>query len=201
MQTFYFYNLCLPDDVTCFLIPGEAIRRWDAEVQVYDVLVGSDLVLRHYAFYQRWFEINCTLDLHGNFVAEAGPIPWCFNIDICTPFFSKGNRGFNVDLCLDVLVAPDGDQYVIKDEGDFAHATRQHWITDKEHEGARAGLANILQIVTSGALLPLLREIYPFDVRGAALQLPPEKPDLAAVGELNINDRWRHFGRYLNENG
>jgi predicted RNA-binding protein associated with RNAse of E/G family len=196
MQTFYFYNLCLPDDVTCFLIPVEAIHRWDEITQVYDVLVGPGLVLRHYAFYRRWFEINCTLDLQGNFVTEDGPIPWSFNIDICTPFFSKGNCGFTVDLCLDVLVAPDGNQYVVKDEDDFAHATRQHWITDREYEGAQVGLADILQIVTRGSLLPFLREICPFDVRDAASQPQPEKPDFADFSEFNINDRWQYYGRY-----
>ncbi len=195
MQTTDIYNLCLPDDVTRFLIPIEAIRRWNTEAQVYDVLVDTNLVLRHYAFYHRWFEINCTLDIQGNFVTEAGPIPWCFNIDICTPFFSKGNHGFTVDSCLDVLVAPDGQQYVVKDEEDFTHAVEQRWLTNREYEGARAGLTDVLQIVTSGSLLPFLRKIYPFDVRGAVRQPSPEKPDLATIDEFSLNDRWRHYGR------
>jgi predicted RNA-binding protein associated with RNAse of E/G family len=193
VKTFEYYNLCLPDDVTLFLVPVEAIRRWDSEVQVYDVLVESGLVLRHYAFYNHWFEVNCTLDTQGDFVAELGPIPWSFNIDVCTPFFSRVHRGFTVDLCLDVLVAPDGTQHILKDEDEFSDAIQRYWITDVEREGARTGLADILQIVTGGHLICFLSEICPFDVQ-AVLQPPFEKPKLATISEFKQGDRSQHFG-------
>src|SRR5947209_14267489 len=102
MEAFELHTLCLPEDLTLWTVPTGAIRRWDETVQVYDVLVESGRVLRHYAFYDRWFEVNCTLDDRGRFVTEPGPIDWCFNIDVCTPLFSTGNRGYSVDLCLDV---------------------------------------------------------------------------------------------------
>ena len=98
-----YYTLALPDDLTLWTVPAQGIRRWDEEALVYDVGYGGT-VLRHYAFYHRWYAINCTLDRDGQFVTEQGPIDWCFNIDIGTPLFTRDNAAYDVDLCLDVLV-------------------------------------------------------------------------------------------------
>ena len=51
MANFEVYNLHPPEDLRFWRVPMEAVRRWDDRVQVYDVLVESGLVLRHYAFY------------------------------------------------------------------------------------------------------------------------------------------------------
>lgn len=102
----YHHDFHPPDEVRVFAVPAAAIRRWDDATLVYDVLLDG-LVLRHYAFMDHWFAVNCTLDRRGQFVTELDPIDWCFNCDITTPLFSVGSNVYTVDLALDVLVGPD----------------------------------------------------------------------------------------------
>ena len=45
---------------TLWTVPAQGTRRWDEEALVYDAY-GST-VLQHYAFYNRWYAINCNLD-------------------------------------------------------------------------------------------------------------------------------------------
>lgn len=187
-----FYNVHAPGEVRLFTVPERGIRRWDAQVIVYDVRVGVDLVLRHYSFGDRWFEVNCSLDLDGRFVTEAGPIPWTFNCDICTPHALAGPDACNMDLWLDVLVGPDGWSHRVIDEADFAEAIRQGWLSDAERDGARAGLAELLGLIRSGELLPFLEQICPFQrVAESERQPPMERLTLAQLPVLN--QAWRRF--------
>ena len=65
-------NFHPPDEVRVFCVPDEAIRVWNDQCLLYDVLV-QEKVLRHFSFYDRWFEINCTMNRNGTFVVERGP--------------------------------------------------------------------------------------------------------------------------------
>lgn len=132
-----FHNLHLPDEVRVFAVPVGAVRRWDDETLVYDVRVPSGGVLRHYSFYRRWFEVNCSLGADGRFVTEPGPIDWSFNGDVCSPCFSRGAAVYNVDLLLDVLVAPDGREHAVKDREEFERAVACGWLSAGEATGAR----------------------------------------------------------------
>src|SRR3954471_11072456 len=80
----HYHDYHVPDDVCIFAVPLAAIRRRDHQALVYDVRIG-DGVLRHYAFKDRWFTVNCSLARDGQFVSEPGPIAWSFNCDIATP--------------------------------------------------------------------------------------------------------------------
>ena len=156
-----FHNFHPPDDVRVFPIPARGVRRRDQTTLVYDVRVG-DLVLRRYSFADHWFEVNCTVDLRGGFVTEPGPIAWCLNCDISTPSLFVGPDEYNVDLCLDVLVGPDGREHVVKDEDEFERAVDQRWFTHEEQLGARRGLGELLALIRDGAFLAFLERICPF---------------------------------------
>lgn len=73
-MVYRYHTLHSPTEtVSIFTIPAAGVRRWNESVIVYDVQVGGGLVLRHYGFCDRWFEINCSLDLTGRFITEPGP--------------------------------------------------------------------------------------------------------------------------------
>jgi hypothetical protein len=196
VNDYRFYTLALPDDLTLWTVPGGAFRRWDDSFLVYDVLVESGLVLRHYSFYDRWFVVNVTLDTDGRFVPEPGPIDWCFNIDLCTPLFTVGHDGYDVDLCLDLLVAPDGRDYRLVDEDEFDHAMRNGWITSAEADGARNGVEELRGIIEGGRLVSFLEGICPFEVKPIQ-QPPPQKPNLTDYPLLHRDRRHRYFGKKL----
>jgi hypothetical protein len=166
------YDLHLPDEVRMFTVPAPGVRRWDAEAVVYDVRLG-DAVLRHYAFTDRWFAVNCTLDLEGGFVVESGPVDWCFNCDIATPLVRSGGNLYGIDLFLDVLVAPDGYRHAVKDEDEFGRAEAAGLLTPAEAVGARIGLDDLLGIVRGPGLTSFLSVVYPFGDVGDAPSSPP----------------------------
>lgn len=169
--TFSFHDFHPPDEVRVFAVPAAAIRRSDSSAIVYDLRI-NDLILRHYAFLDRWFAVNCTLNLDGHFIAEDGPISWCFNCDITTPLVNIGSNLYTVDLALDVLVGPDGQTHIVKDEDDFLRATRQGWLSDVEQRGARAGLDDLLTIIRTTSLVAYLNEEYPFGLIVDAVVAP-----------------------------
>jgi hypothetical protein len=190
-----FYNLHAPDQVRLFHVPAGSIRRWDEEVLVYDVRVAADRVLRHYSFYRRWFEVNCSLDLQGRFVIEPGPVEWSFNCDICTPLFTQGDAAYDFDLWLDVLVGPDGRTHAVIDEDDFAKAVRLGWCTPDEEAGARRGLADLLAVIEGEGLVPFLERYCRFGpVDGAPVQPRFERLPLAEVTPLQLPQRERLRG-------
>ena len=192
-----YYTLTLPDDLTCWTVPAQGIRRWDEEVLVYDVGYGGT-VLRHYAFYNRWYAINCTLDRDGHFVTERGLIDWCFNIDIGTPLFTRNSAVYDVDLCLDVLVGSDGKEHIVKDEDEFEHAVERGWITAQEQVGAQQGLRELLNIIQSGALIDFLHAICPFHSMEDVLDQPPaRKVALEQVPLLHRETRHQHYGKHF----
>ena len=73
-----------PDEVYRFSVPKAGIRRWDDEALVYDVRLDGESALRHYAFYDRWFVVNVSLDARtGSLVTERSHgLDWCFNCDM-----------------------------------------------------------------------------------------------------------------------
>jgi hypothetical protein len=188
------YNLCLPNEVCIFSVPRAGIRRWDDAVVVYDVRIG-DRLLRHYSFARRWFVINCTLDLEGGFLAEPGPIDWCFNCDISSPHLVQDGVIYTVDLALDVLVAPDGRQHVVVDQDEYDEAVRHGWLTAGEQAGAQHGLAELLSIIRADGLAPFLSVICPFQP-GTDLepQPPPGFCQLDEVPPFGLAARRRRHG-------
>ena len=187
----YYHDYHVPDDVCVFTVPATGVRRRDHQALVYDVRIG-DAVLRHYAFADRWFAVNCSLDRDGRFISEPGPIAWTFNCDIATPIIWHGEAVYHVDLALDVLVAADGREHVVIDAEDFAVAVQRGWFTTAEQQGARRGLADVLDIITNGGLLPFLDAVYPFGpAADAPSQPPPAHKTLAEVPLLHLAARAR----------
>jgi hypothetical protein len=181
----------VPDDVRVFAVPASAIRRWAERARVYDLRVGN-LVLRHYAFWDRWFAVNCTLDLDGRFVAEPGPPPWSFNRAIVTPPLQDGDAVYGVDLAPDVLVAPDGQRRAIVDEEEYAEAARNGWCTVAEQRGARDGRSDLLAIIGGDGLGPCFDAIRPFGpVADAPARRPMTSRRLAEVPPLRATNRNR----------
>lgn len=191
-----FFNYHAPDEVRLFLVPPGGVRRWDDQAVVYDVQIGRDRILRRYSFAHRWFEVNCSLDLHGRFVTEPGPIDWCFNCDISTPHFRVGADVYNMDLWLDVLVAPNGREHAVIDEDDLAEAIRLGWPTELEQAGARAGLADLLGVIKSQGLVGFLDQVCPFvSVSANGEQPPMERMPVAGFPWLRRGEREKWFGR------
>ncbi len=193
-----FFNYHAPDTVRAFTVPAGSIRRWDDHAVVYDVRVGPDQILRHYSFPDRWFEVNCSMDLDGRFITEPGPVDWSFNCDICTPHFIMGDDLYNMDLWLDVLVAPDGRSFAVIDEDDFAVAVRMGWPAETERDGARAGMADLLGILRSEGLVSFLDRIAPFAPLPAFPQQPPmERLPIAQFPMLQPGERGRQYQHRL----
>ncbi len=165
-----------PDEVYRFLVPTAGIRRWDDAVLVYDVRLSDVAGLRHYAFYDRWFVVNVSLDRSGNLRTERGHgLDWCFNCDVTTPLFSTENDAvYSVDLELDVLAGPDGKTHVVKDEDKFAASVAAGYINENEENGARRGLADLRTLVNGEGLNAFLARLCPppGDLSGLPLQPP-----------------------------
>ena len=77
------YDYHPPDRLQLFTIDRGGVLRSDNEVLVTEALHG-DVVLRHYAFADRWFKVNCTTDVLGRFTETEG---------------SSLNRGGSVRRC------------------------------------------------------------------------------------------------------
>ncbi len=189
------YDFHPPEDVRVFTTSVSGLRRSDEKAVVYDVPLDG-LVLRHYAFYDRWFAVNCTLDARGRFVTEPGPIDWCFNCDITSPLFSVGKDLYSVDLFLDVLVGPDVRMHVTKDEDDLAHAIENGWLMAEEQAGARRGLEQLVEIMEGSGLVAFLEQVCPFQAMDDSTTPPPmTKLRLAEVPLLRSETRGTYFGR------
>jgi hypothetical protein len=98
------YDLHPPDDLRLFPMPKAGVLRFDDDVFVAELRYG-EIVVRHHAWRDRWFKINCTTDLEGRFV-ETGPP------DDVPP----------VDLWLDVLVHRNAVSHAVYDEDEFEDA-------------------------------------------------------------------------------
>ena len=193
----YHHDFHPPDEVRVFAVPASAIRLRDDATLVYDVLI-DDLVLRHYAFTDRWFAVNCTLDRRGRFVTETGLIDWCFNCDITTPLFGVGSNVYTVDLALDVLVGPDGHTHRVQDEDDFTCAVENRWLSVEEQVGARRGLEGLLRIIEGAGLVAYLERAFPFGAISDPVAPPPMTTLHAAeVPLVHRSIRGAYVGRKL----
>ena len=96
-------------DVRVCTFPEAGVLRADAEALVCHAAYDQ-VVLRHYAFADRWFKVNVTTDPDGNLIevpAGDGRSAYAFTIDIATPMVVAGNATYSVDLDIDVLVRAD----------------------------------------------------------------------------------------------
>lgn len=158
---------------------------------LFDVRIG-DGIMRKYSLAKRWFEVHCTFDLQGRLRPEPGPVDWAFNCDICTPPITRGNAVYNVDLCLDILVEPDGVTFALIDEDKFAGAKTQGLLTTIEIDGAQLGVDDLTGVIRDEGLHLFLERIVPFDsVLDAVPQDPPRLLTVEDVPEFQFDERLR----------
>lgn len=173
-----------PDESTVrvFTTPASGVLQLDDDVAITEA-VTSGVVLRHYAFGDRWFKINVTTDQQGELVETGAPQQrFAFNCDIATPMERDGNATFAVDLFVDVLVRADLRSIHVGDQDEFEQALSVGLISHAEGEQARRGVAELLERVKAGTLLPWLDELCPFGPTE-----PPEAPPM----------RWEEVPRRL----
>lgn len=160
-KIYYFYNLHFPSEVRVSEFSEDCIRLHDDSILIYDINI-HDLILRHFAFYDKWFDVHCFLAKNGDFEILPGPIDCCFDCDISTPLFKLDNRFYNIDLEYDILVGRDGKMHRIKDEEEHLAAITNNWISDFEQKGAQKGLNELKAILHNQGLINFLNDIYPF---------------------------------------
>lgn len=164
-----------PDEntVRVFTTPSSGVLRLDDDVAITET-VENEVVLRHYAFGDRWFKINVTTDVHGGLVETgAAQLPFALNCDIATPMERDGDATFAVDLFVDVLVRADLRSIHVGDEDEFAQAMSVGMVSPAEGGHARRGMVELLKLVEAGRLLPWLDELCPFGPCD-----PPEAPPM-----------------------
>jgi hypothetical protein len=190
---FYFYNLHFPAEVRVSEFSRDCIRLHNDTTLIYDINI-HDLILRHFVFYDRWFDIHCFLAKDGDFEILPGPIDCCFDCDISTPLFKLNNNFYNIDLEYDILVGRDGKMHRIKDEEEHLAAIANNWISDFEQKGARKGLEDLISILDTQGLISFLDHIYPFQ----GITCPGEsqryyKKNINEVSVLKKNERQKYI--------
>ena len=175
-----------------FTTTAAGIRRFDDTALVTDALHTGNVILRHYAFNQRWIKVNVTFSSDGELV-ETGPGPaslpaFAFNCDLATPMHREGDDVFAVDLFLDVLVRADAQTYAVTDESAFERAAAEGLISAREAASARVELEELVRLVDSRRLLPWLESVCPI----VASTAPPAQPvlHLPVPRQLHPCVRW-----------
>ena len=185
MRRVHDYDLHPPSDLRVFTVPARGVLRFDDEALVTEARHG-DVVLRHYAFCDRWFKVNCTIDLAGDFVETTAPDGWpfAFNCDVATPMLRDRDAAFAVDLFVDVLVRGDGVTYWIGDEDELRDAVEGGWISEREADGAHHGLAELVSLIDRGELVRFLSGVHPFEPSSAPEALPMRRLPLTEAPVL-----------------
>ena len=169
------YDYHPPDRLQLFTIERGGVLRSEDEVLVTEALHG-DVVLRHYAFADRWFKVNCTTDAFGHLTetesTEAEAPPFAFNCDIATPMVREGDAVFAVDLWLDVFVRADGQSYRVADSARFGRAVKQGLLSSREARCAEAGLRELIELIEREMFVGFLADVCPFRPSTAPPALP-----------------------------
>ena len=169
------YDYHPPDRLQLFTIEPDGILRADDDMFVTEALHG-ETVLRHYAFADRWFKVNCTTDVLGRFTetgsADRDVQPFAFNCDIVTPMLREGDAVFSVDLWLDVLVREDGVSYRVEDARGFRRAVERGLLSEREARHATAGLRELVALIERGGLVAFLSDAVPFQPSTAPAARP-----------------------------
>lgn len=165
---------------------SEGVLRADESVfasEAYD----AGVVLRHYAFHDRWFKINVTTDRDGQ-VVETSPSPgvpaFAFNCSMATPMRCGTDAVYAVDLDADVLIRADARTYAIRDLDALVESVRLELISPAEAQGAVCGLADLLDLVERGRLVDVLHEAYPFGSSASPPAPPVDRVPLITVPEV-----------------
>lgn len=163
-------------DVRLFVLPGSGVLRADAEAFVCEEGYGY-FAMRHYAFADRWFRVNVTVDLHGEPLDTAGVAYTC---DVATPMVRQGDAVYAVSLLTSVHVRADGTSFTVTGADTWEQAVEAGWISQAEARGARRGLADLLTLIEDGRLEPFLADICAFG--------PPAAPGAQRMRRVPLAD-------------
>jgi hypothetical protein len=175
-----------PDESTVrvFTTPEPGVLRLDDDVAITEA-VESGVVLRHYAFGDRWFKINVTTDLQGSLVETGDPQNrFAFNCDIATPMERDGTATYGVDLFVDVLVRADLRSVHVGDEDEFQQALADGLVSPSEetHGTAwREGTARTRRVEPAPALARRVVLVPPVRTTRGATDAPRTDPDSASA--------------------
>ena len=181
-----------PDEPTVrvFRTPSTGVLRLDDDVAVTEA-IWDGVVLRHYAFADRWFKVNITTDLDGDLV-ETGDADnrFAVNCDIATPMEREDEMTFAVDLFIDVLIRADRVAYVVGDEDEFEEMFATQMFSPREARCARGGLVDLLELVERGRLVPWLNELVPFGPTEAPEALPMRRAPIPRRLQPVVRRTW-----------
>ena len=178
------YQLHLPSDVRIFRYTATPTVITPGAMVFDGVLTETKrIVCRSYLFFARWLEIFVTFDEHLTLHADRTTLfPFAFNCDLTTPYHHVGNRLFTTDLCVDVLVAPDGGTYQLKDTDEFEERYMQGAFGRIWYDGVQRELAGLTRRLESKQFLSFLNDIAPFPTEHPTTQLSTmEHHDLATT--------------------
>ena len=174
-------------DVRLFTMPRRGVLRMNERALVAEARYG-DVVMRHYAFADRWFKINVTTDLEGNLVETGSGTDlrgFACNCDIATPMQTEGDAVYAVDLFLDVLVLRDARTCAVYDDAEFEEAVSRALISPAEAAGARHGLSELVELIERGDVMGFLTEICPFGCSAAPRARPERRVPLSQVPQVH----------------
>lgn len=173
-------------DVRIFVNPPDGVRRRDEKAVVTEALYG-DLVLRHYAFADRWFKINVTIDLDGRPTEQDGS---AFNCDIATPMQTDGVSICAVDLFLDVLVDATGRSFDVTDRDQFVEAVAGGLVSEREAAEAERHLRDLVALIRQGGLIRWLDGQFGFGPTSPPPALPTARGPVTAHVAVGKRPSW-----------
>jgi hypothetical protein len=189
------YQLHLPSEVRCFHyhVPPSYVG---AEAIVFDGFLSPSepIACRSYLFFNRWLEVFITFDEHLALAADpTHPFPFAFNCDITTPYYRVDHHLFTTDLCIDILVAPDGRTYQVEDTDEFTQWYAHGAFGAAWYVAAQREVAAVTELLDTQQFVAFLNAIAPFPTHRPRAQLSTmEQPDLAATPFV----AHPHYARY-----
>ena len=159
------HQLHLPDEVRVFNSTRVEADP-SSQALVLDSVYGDDNGVaygRCYCFLNRWLSVFVTFDkelqLHQNCY---GDFTFAFNCDVTTPHLLDGSAVFTTDLFIDVLVAVDGETYLVKDIDEHDDGFSQGLFGPSWQIGAKNELRRLVDELKRGEFLGILQSIAPF---------------------------------------
>ena len=164
-RSFRLHQLHLPDEVRVFKSTRVHVDTSSQALVLDSVYENENGVAygRCYCFLKRWLSVFVTFDkklqLHPS---HYGDFTFAFNCDITTPHLLDGSAVFTTDLFIDVLVAVDGETYLVKDIDEHEDGFSQGLFGQSWQIGAKNELRRLVGELKRGEFLGILQSIAPF---------------------------------------
>ena len=154
----------LSDEVRVFRYDAQPAADTASAVVVDSVVSEPEpTYCRVYLFLDRWLQVFVTFDEQLRLKGDPyNAFPYAFNCDMTTPHYRVGNHLYTTDVCLDVVVQPDGQTYTVEDRDELEEAYAQglfgtQWYEETKREGDA-----LVRLIQEGRFLSFLESIAPF---------------------------------------